>query len=475
MKKTVQDIAYEHYKLPNFIVNIGISIINSSIQERINADIFEKLSPFSSSSACTTPALFIAATEDGLVRPKRVLQLFQQYGSGVRGAVIKSFKECGGGHNGFRDQDLIEQCFQFLLTEFQKYVAARDRIDQRLYDMTKYRRLKWSGGRLEILLQPIQEPPSLDISPFHGNIAISSSLRPFGVYSKHIAASRLSSLKPRSKKEEDRRSASNSFQHLVDHSNLFQVKKSSMLRSITAKDSLSEKENLCIPISPLPIEPEANRPPPTTSKLHHQKRLLSQIVDTTGVAPLGKHSPYSKQPQHKNRSMIHYNFAGNTSSHNASANLRFAQDSPDQGHSFQNHFNSNPTNQVQNRLRGLNFISQIKPRTVALPSGKTPSQKSLPYSSSLKTFDEKPFAHKNLLEFPVQKGAPVSNSNFTDSLNTTMNLPTECRVSNSHQSNNNLFQASFKYNEENFHNESMIEEVQFVGSYLQIDESRRLY
>jgi hypothetical protein len=153
----VQDIAYENYKLPAFLVNLGLSIVSSSIEEKLKVDLFDQLDPYTVASRCSAPALFIVGSEDGLVRPKRVNQLYKTYGTeastGVpRGSncfsheqtrgVKKQFLEVRGNHTETRDESVITSCFQFLMRELRQYQVKKDILDKTVYDMNKYIRIK---------------------------------------------------------------------------------------------------------------------------------------------------------------------------------------------------------------------------------------------------------------------------------------------------------------------------------------------
>jgi hypothetical protein len=76
----VQEVAYQHYKIPAFLVNMGIAIIKSSIKSRIGIDIF-KLWPINHGKWSTAPALFIAGEKDGLVTKEKVKEFCDAYNS----------------------------------------------------------------------------------------------------------------------------------------------------------------------------------------------------------------------------------------------------------------------------------------------------------------------------------------------------------------------------------------------------------
>lgn len=141
LKKMVQDIAFDHYKIPGFVVSLGLSIISSSIEERIGIDLFNKLDPFVNCARCKTPVTFIAASSDGLVQPKRVNQMFKNYGT-IYPPVKKRYLECSGNHTDTREDTLIETCFSFVALEFDSYTETKNSLDRTVFNMNKYIRVK---------------------------------------------------------------------------------------------------------------------------------------------------------------------------------------------------------------------------------------------------------------------------------------------------------------------------------------------
>jgi alpha-beta hydrolase superfamily lysophospholipase len=55
--KMCQDVAREHYSIPKFLINLGIGIINGSIQSRIHVDLFHELVPLQSSKRCSVKTI----------------------------------------------------------------------------------------------------------------------------------------------------------------------------------------------------------------------------------------------------------------------------------------------------------------------------------------------------------------------------------------------------------------------------------
>lgn len=142
--KMVQELAYEHYTIPSFVVSMAIKLINSNIEEKIHVDLFEKLRPSRSSKHCSAPAIFLAAAQDGLVKPDKTRELFEKYGSKVplSESVIKQYLLCEGGHNDSRDPETIERCMKFISNEFFARHYSSAELDRKLNDMTRYRRVK---------------------------------------------------------------------------------------------------------------------------------------------------------------------------------------------------------------------------------------------------------------------------------------------------------------------------------------------
>ena len=141
----VQDVAYEHYKIPAFVTNVGISIIDSSIEERIKVSLFDLLDPYVTCSTCKTPAIFISGSQDNLVRPKRVNQMFKVYGTKTDTPIHlikKNYIECGGNHTDLREDNLIESCFRLIDQEFEKYTKGKAQLEAKLFNMGRYIRIK---------------------------------------------------------------------------------------------------------------------------------------------------------------------------------------------------------------------------------------------------------------------------------------------------------------------------------------------
>lgn len=140
----VQELAYEHYSIPSFVVSMAIKLINSNIVDKIHVDLFERLRPSKSAKVCSAPALFLAAAQDGLVKPDKTRELFEKYGSKapLSEMVLKHYSLCEGAHNDSRDPFTIESCMKFISNEFFSRACSSAELDRRLNDMTRYRRVK---------------------------------------------------------------------------------------------------------------------------------------------------------------------------------------------------------------------------------------------------------------------------------------------------------------------------------------------
>jgi hypothetical protein len=165
IKKMVQDIAFEHYKIPSFVVNIGLSIISSSIEERIRVDLFAVLDPYLNCANCMSPVMFIAASSDGLVQPKRVNQMFKNYGTNRSAGIRKHYLECSGNHTDQREEGLIQTCFSFVQNEFDLYTEAKKKLDLHVFNMGRYVRVKGvNNARSSKKIMPVDKKGNLKMA-----------------------------------------------------------------------------------------------------------------------------------------------------------------------------------------------------------------------------------------------------------------------------------------------------------------------
>ena len=116
----VQQVAYDHYKIPAFLVNMGMSIVDSSIKKRIGVNIF-KLAPSKNGEYCSAPAIFIAGKKDGLVTSTNVKEFCDKYNSKRENKVRKFYLESGGDHSAKREREILDSCYDFIKKEFTAY------------------------------------------------------------------------------------------------------------------------------------------------------------------------------------------------------------------------------------------------------------------------------------------------------------------------------------------------------------------
>lgn len=409
MKKTVQDIAYEHYNLPNFLVSIGLAVINSSIKERIHADIFEELSPFNSSMSCSAPVIFIVAKEDGLVLPKRVRQMHEKYGSKVDRKISKHLIECEGTHTDTRDESVVNQSFSFLMKEFGKYSGARGSADFHCSDMSRYRRIKGFVDPEKAFFMS-----KLKVSFGAANHRHVGYPRPLGSYARGLNVNKHSTTKPRFR--EENLSSNYSMQNIFETPGQQRQKRTNMLRSTMTKENIINKENVHSSTSFVPNEPEAQKPI-LHSKLLHQHRLLAQIVENNRSPPLTQQQK-PKPPSQFNATISGHVAAGNIKLNGnlLSKGLRqfdSQQRAPTKNvespyHSFASY---NPTS----RLNSIDISSNIRPRMMPeRDSYSSLHSRHMPQTSSMKTFDEKS-SHRGSQYKPLVR--PIPDHFFTESLN----------------------------------------------------------
>jgi pimeloyl-ACP methyl ester carboxylesterase len=152
--KMCQDVAREHYSIPKFLINLGIGIINGSIQSRIHVDLFQELVPLQASKRCSTAVRFITGEKDGLVTPKRVGQYMKEYGADLPLSCIidKDIILSQATHTENREDHVIHQAFQFVRKNFMGHSVQIKKIDSHLWDMRRYKRFKpckWPEKKLK--------------------------------------------------------------------------------------------------------------------------------------------------------------------------------------------------------------------------------------------------------------------------------------------------------------------------------------
>jgi len=67
LKQLAKEMAFNHIKIPKFILSTGIAFIRRTIKNKAGFDI-EELSPITHADRCFIPALFIAARGDDFIK-----------------------------------------------------------------------------------------------------------------------------------------------------------------------------------------------------------------------------------------------------------------------------------------------------------------------------------------------------------------------------------------------------------------------
>ena len=68
LKQLARELAKKHTKIPNFLLNVGIKAINSSVKSRAHFDL-NKLNPIDNLDKAYIPALFAHAEGDDFIPP----------------------------------------------------------------------------------------------------------------------------------------------------------------------------------------------------------------------------------------------------------------------------------------------------------------------------------------------------------------------------------------------------------------------
>jgi len=79
LKTLAEDLCKKHASLPNFVIGSALSILNSSIKDRANFDIYD-INPLKNHvDKAFIPALFISAKSDNFIEPKHTQELYNAY------------------------------------------------------------------------------------------------------------------------------------------------------------------------------------------------------------------------------------------------------------------------------------------------------------------------------------------------------------------------------------------------------------
>ena len=111
--KLAKELCLKHVpKLPGFLVDAAMSIVNRSVKKKNGLDIY-KLRPIDCAGKTTIPAFFIHALNDELINIEHSIELCDKYGG------EKSLNSCKGGHNSIRPRDVVDKVGDF----FAKYLC----------------------------------------------------------------------------------------------------------------------------------------------------------------------------------------------------------------------------------------------------------------------------------------------------------------------------------------------------------------
>lgn len=153
----VQDVAGRVLHLPKFIVNLGMTFVSKTIQDKINYDIME-LKPILAARKITIPAVFIVGKKDILVRPERVEEMFNVY-KGRKKQLVQSEND----HGGERETRIYDTCIEFIMESLNhddfennkrlKIVQARNPVNPQVVDPSYTKKY---GGKTH--LTPFQLP-----------------------------------------------------------------------------------------------------------------------------------------------------------------------------------------------------------------------------------------------------------------------------------------------------------------------------
>jgi hypothetical protein len=147
----VKDVAFKTLNIPAFLVSIALTIVSSSIKSRINTDLFE-LKPVKYVKKCVAPVVFISGQEDGLVRPERAKKMFDKY-AGTK----KIFLLSEGGHSDEREDEILEQCYDYIKKGFIGYQADLCDFNNLIQDQKISNNKKIRPKNLKLLIQYIKQ------------------------------------------------------------------------------------------------------------------------------------------------------------------------------------------------------------------------------------------------------------------------------------------------------------------------------
>lgn len=113
------------FKVPQFIVSMGIELIRSEVKTRAGFDVNE-LVPIKSAPKAVCPALFGVASDDSFVLPHHTQDLHNAW-AGER--LLRVFD---GGHNGVRPAWFLEEASDFLAERLSKAAEPKGKLYKRI-------------------------------------------------------------------------------------------------------------------------------------------------------------------------------------------------------------------------------------------------------------------------------------------------------------------------------------------------------
>lgn len=117
LREMLIQIGQSKVKMPSVLISIALSVISSSITEKLGVNILD-LEPGKVAERCNIPAMFIVAKEDEILPPKSVLEIYSKY-SCPKKAILHSLE---GGHASEREPHIIEQAFSMITDQISKYL-----------------------------------------------------------------------------------------------------------------------------------------------------------------------------------------------------------------------------------------------------------------------------------------------------------------------------------------------------------------
>jgi len=113
------------FKVPQFMVNMGIEVIRTEVKTRPEFDVAE-LMPIKSAPQAVCPALFGVASDDTFVLPHHTQDLHNAW-AGER--LLRVFE---GGHNGVRPAWFLEEASDFLAERLIKAAGTKLKVVRRI-------------------------------------------------------------------------------------------------------------------------------------------------------------------------------------------------------------------------------------------------------------------------------------------------------------------------------------------------------